>query len=203
MRASAFLITCALKPPQRPRSPAITTRPTFLTSRAARRGMSGASVLACSSRPPRTRSRAVEKGRDWSTASCARRTLAAATSFMAEVIFLVFLTEPTRLRSSLTEAISTPVRAPALGALAAGAGQREPGVPGASAAAPGSLTSEPRNFRAPCSAGPRPTTTSQSAMMSEPGPRIPEGVQVAVCAPRWSFMQPTLMRTTLVLAAPR
>ena len=32
-----------------------------------------------------------------------RRTLAAATSFMAEVIFLVFLTEPTRSRSSLTE----------------------------------------------------------------------------------------------------
>jgi len=46
------------------------------------------------------RSRVSEKGRERSTASCARRTFAAATSFIAEVIFLVFLTEATRSRSS-------------------------------------------------------------------------------------------------------
>mmetsp|Transcript_69065 Transcript_69065/g.194741 ORF Transcript_69065/g.194741 Transcript_69065/m.194741 type:complete len:203 (-) Transcript_69065:253-861(-) len=202
MRASAFLITCALKPPQRPRSPAITTRPTFLTSRAARRGMSGASVLACSSRPPRTRSRAVEKGRDWSTASCARRTLAAATSFMAEVIFLVFLTEPTRSRSSFTETISTLVRALDRGALAMVSGWNGLATPGASALTPGSLPSAPMNFWTLRGSWPR-TASWQSAIMSELGPRIPDGVQVVTCAPRWSFMQPTLMRTTLVLAAPR
>lgn len=39
-------------------------------------------------------------GRDLITASCARRTLAAATSFIADVIFFVFLIEPMRVRSS-------------------------------------------------------------------------------------------------------
>ena len=48
------------------------------------------------------RSRVSENGRERSTASCARRTLAAATSFMAEVIFLVFFTDVTRSRSSFT-----------------------------------------------------------------------------------------------------
>tara|TARA_B110001452_G_scaffold9415_1_gene8074 strand:+ start:607 stop:867 length:261 start_codon:yes stop_codon:yes gene_type:complete len=48
------------------------------------------------------RSRVSENGRERSTASCARRTLAAATSFIADVIFLVFFTEDTRSRSSLT-----------------------------------------------------------------------------------------------------
>ena len=46
------------------------------------------------------RSRVSEKGRERRTASCARRTFAAATSFIAEVIFLVFLVETMRSRSS-------------------------------------------------------------------------------------------------------
>ena len=46
------------------------------------------------------RSRVSENGRERITASCARRTFAAATSFMADVIFFVFFTEPTRSRSS-------------------------------------------------------------------------------------------------------
>ena len=46
---------------------------------------------------------ASEKGREETTASCARRTLAAATSFMASVIFCVFLTESMRVRSSRRE----------------------------------------------------------------------------------------------------
>ena len=50
------------------------------------------------------RSSVSENGRERSTASCARRTFAAATSFMAEVIFFVFFTEPTRSRSSRIEA---------------------------------------------------------------------------------------------------
>ena len=40
-------------------------------------------------------------GRDASACSCARRSLEAATSFMALVIFCVCLTLPIRLRSSL------------------------------------------------------------------------------------------------------
>lgn len=44
------------------------------------------------------------KGRPFTTASCARRTLAAATSFMASVIFLVFDTDPIRSRISLSPA---------------------------------------------------------------------------------------------------
>ena len=40
-------------------------------------------------------------GRDASACSCARRSLDAATSFMALVIFCVCLTLPIRLRSSL------------------------------------------------------------------------------------------------------
>jgi hypothetical protein len=38
------------------------------------------------------------KGRPLTTAAWARRTLAAATSFMASVIFMVFFTEPMRSR---------------------------------------------------------------------------------------------------------
>ena len=48
------------------------------------------------------RSRVSENGRERITASCARRTFAAATSFIAEVIFFVFFTLVTRSRSSLT-----------------------------------------------------------------------------------------------------
>jgi hypothetical protein len=51
-------------------------------------------------RPPRMRSSVSEKGRERRTASCARRTLAAATNFMADVIFFVFLTDLTRSRSA-------------------------------------------------------------------------------------------------------
>lgn len=45
-----------------------------------------------------------EKGRPFTTASCARLTLAAATSFMASVIFCVFLMELIRSRVSLSPA---------------------------------------------------------------------------------------------------
>ena len=52
------------------------------------------------------RSSVSEKGRERVQASCARRTFAAATSRMAEVIFCVFLTEPTRSRSSLMDTMA-------------------------------------------------------------------------------------------------
>lgn len=48
-----------------------------------------------------------EKGRPFTTESCARRTLAAATSFIASVIFLVFLMESMRSRSSFMPAWQT------------------------------------------------------------------------------------------------
>ena len=48
-----------------------------------------------------------EKGRPLTTASWARRTFAAATSFMASVIFCVFFTEPIRALSSLSPAFWT------------------------------------------------------------------------------------------------
>jgi hypothetical protein len=47
------------------------------------------------------------KGRPFTTASCARRTFAAATSFIASVIFFVFFTETMRSRSSLIPAPHT------------------------------------------------------------------------------------------------
>jgi hypothetical protein len=72
------------------------------TSRVSMSGMSRASVERRARRPPRMRSRVSENGRERMTASCARRTFAAATSFMADVIFFVFFTEVTRSRSSLT-----------------------------------------------------------------------------------------------------
>merc|ERR1719352_820087 len=100
MRRSVCLIACALYPPQSPRSPVMLTRPTFFTGRSSRSGMSRPSVFTRCSRPPRMRSRVSEKGRDRSTASYARRTLAAATSFMAEVIFRVFFVVAMRDRSS-------------------------------------------------------------------------------------------------------
>ena len=43
-------------------------------------------------------------GRPFTTASCARRTLAAATSFIASVIFCVFFTELIRSRVSFSPA---------------------------------------------------------------------------------------------------
>ena len=55
----------------------------------------------------RTLTRFSEKGRPLTTASCARRTLAAATSFMASVIFCVFFTLPMRELSSFRPAFCT------------------------------------------------------------------------------------------------
>ena len=46
------------------------------------------------------------KGRPFTTASCARRTLAAATSFMASVIFCVLFTDAIRSRVSFRPAMT-------------------------------------------------------------------------------------------------
>merc|ERR1719235_1565264 len=73
MRCSVCLIAAELYAPQSPRSPVMLTRPTFFTGRSSRSGMSRPSVFTRCSRPPRMRSRVSEKGRDRSTASCARR----------------------------------------------------------------------------------------------------------------------------------
>jgi hypothetical protein len=55
----------------------------------------------------RTLTRFSEKGRPFTTASCARRTFAAATSFIASVIFLVPFTDVIRSRSCLMLALQT------------------------------------------------------------------------------------------------
>merc|ERR1719329_1320391 len=81
-----------LKPPQRPRSPVHTRRSTVLTGRTLQRG---------------TLTRLSENGRALMTASCARRTLAAATSFIASVIFFVEFTDAMRSRISFWDALCT------------------------------------------------------------------------------------------------
>jgi len=71
----------------------MTTTATFFTGRTSVKGMSMSSFWSCSFTLKSTRTRFSEKGRPLTTASWALRTLAAATSFMASVIFLVFFTD--------------------------------------------------------------------------------------------------------------
>src|SRR5438067_1577983 len=94
-----------LNPPHSPRSEVIITTSTRRRGRTAIRGWGGRSASA--------RARASEAsissmscayGRARTTASCARRSLAAATIFMALVIFCVFRTERMRVRMMRREA---------------------------------------------------------------------------------------------------
>jgi hypothetical protein len=74
--------------------------------------MSMSSVASCSFTLNKTLTRFSEKGRPFTTASCARRTLAAATSFMASVIFCVFFTVAIRSRKSFKLAVTTELPRP-------------------------------------------------------------------------------------------
>mmetsp|Transcript_20959 Transcript_20959/g.50492 ORF Transcript_20959/g.50492 Transcript_20959/m.50492 type:complete len:203 (-) Transcript_20959:163-771(-) len=100
-RASAFLIMKELYPPHRPRSPVMHTSVTLFTSRTVKSGRSAASPPKRSMSPPKTLWSVSEKGRVARTESWARRTFAAATSFMADVIFLVLFTVEMRSRMAL------------------------------------------------------------------------------------------------------
>src|ERR671937_2845560 len=93
-----------LNPPHSPRSEVIITSSTRRSGRTAMSGWGGRSASA--------RARASEAsissmscayGRARTTASCARRSLAAATIFMALVIFCVFRTERMRVRMARSE----------------------------------------------------------------------------------------------------
>lgn len=68
--------------------------------------MSISSVVSCSLTLNKTFTRFSENGRPFTTASCARRTLAAATSFIASVIFCVFFTVAIRSRKSFNPAVT-------------------------------------------------------------------------------------------------
>ena len=117
LRISVDLMTALLKPPQRPRSPVQQTRSTLLTARASVSGTSTSSTRRRWLTPYITLTRFSEKGRPFCTAFCARRTFAAATSFMASVIFFVFLTDVMRSRrflrlSQRTSALLRPEASP-------------------------------------------------------------------------------------------
>mmetsp|Transcript_3320 Transcript_3320/g.7489 ORF Transcript_3320/g.7489 Transcript_3320/m.7489 type:complete len:285 (-) Transcript_3320:136-990(-) len=107
LRSSVALMTALLKPPQSPRSPVQQTSSTDLTGRASVSGMSTSSTRRRWLTPYITLTRFSEKGRPFWTAVCARRTFAAATSFMASVIFFVFLMLPMRSRRSLSDSHTT------------------------------------------------------------------------------------------------
>ena len=96
-----------LKPPQSPRSAVATTK-RCVSSLPVPRIIAGASSRSpmTSASEPTMRSMRSEKGRAASAASCARRSLDAATSFIAEVIFWVWRTLLMRTRRSLRLAMA-------------------------------------------------------------------------------------------------
>mmetsp|Transcript_14083 Transcript_14083/g.33741 ORF Transcript_14083/g.33741 Transcript_14083/m.33741 type:complete len:388 (-) Transcript_14083:151-1314(-) len=106
-RRSVLRMMKLLKPPHSPRSPVTTSSSTVLTGRTLHRGTSICSparrVLMANS----TLTSASLKGRALITASCARRTLAAATSFIASVILRVDFTLSIRSRISFWDAAIT------------------------------------------------------------------------------------------------
>src|SRR5262245_43886780 len=94
-------MTLELNAPASPRSLVITT---IAARRAGRSSNSGcASLPATPDSSDTTRASAAEYGRAAMIASCARRSLAAATSFIARVILRVFLTLWMRLRMAFSD----------------------------------------------------------------------------------------------------
>src|SRR5215472_18420589 len=87
-----------LNAPARPRSPERKSTRMRFSSRRTSSGCSGDSIRAIVERSTRASSRAY--GRAASAASCARRSRAAATNFIARVICCVFFTERMRRRKS-------------------------------------------------------------------------------------------------------
>src|SRR5512142_87439 len=103
-RAPTARLTLALKAPARPLSPATTIRSTFFSSRSARSGCRAsrtrAETLASTSRSD------AAYGRAAITRSCERRSFAAATIFIARVICWMFLTDRSRRRMSIRDAMA-------------------------------------------------------------------------------------------------
>src|SRR5215468_60636 len=104
-----------LKPPHSPRSAVITTSRWTSSLPVPTRSRGALALLARLFRLASSRSMRSAYGRAATAASCARRSLAAATICMALVILRVAFTEAMRLRMSLREAI---------GAFKAAAGRR-------------------------------------------------------------------------------
>src|SRR5689334_25248886 len=92
-----------LNAPQRPRSAVMTMTAAFVTGRAANSGW--AEVSTRGARCSRSAFIFRAYGRAAMTASCARRSFAAATIFIALVIFCVLFTLPIRRRISLSVAM--------------------------------------------------------------------------------------------------
>ena len=106
-RSSVFLMMKLLKPPHKPRSPVQSSSSTVFTGRTAHRGTSTSSPARRELMAKSTFTSDSENGRALMTASCARRTFAAATSFIAEVIFFVEFTDAMRSRISFWDALCT------------------------------------------------------------------------------------------------
>src|SRR6185436_2350989 len=103
-----------LKPPARPRSEVQTISRWYWSEPvpASSFGLSGP-IVTLETMLETTAAMRSAKGRAASAAVCARRSFAAATIFIALVIFWVDLTEVIRVLSALSEAIYFPLRAPA------------------------------------------------------------------------------------------
>src|SRR5216684_3339254 len=95
----------ALNAPQRPRSPVRTRVRIFASSRRAIRGCAGFSIRAMVERS--TLAICAAYGRAEMARSCARRSRAAATNFIARVICWVFFTERMRRRKSRSVGIGS------------------------------------------------------------------------------------------------
>src|SRR5713101_9771339 len=97
-----------LKAPARPRSPLRTIARIRSSGRRARSGCRGSSIRDIVER--NTRASSFAYGRAASAASCARRSRAAATNFIARVICWVFFTERMRRRKSRREGMGLLLR---------------------------------------------------------------------------------------------
>src|SRR4051812_31420244 len=101
IRPRAERLMLALKPPHRPRFAVIaTTRWVWSLPVPASMGAASPRPRAAPARLPSMRAMRSAYGRAASAASCERRSFAAATIFMAEVIFLVDCVEAMRTRRS-------------------------------------------------------------------------------------------------------
>src|SRR5436305_88752 len=103
MNRSAPLIKFVLKAPARPLSPVTSTSRIFCSGRCASSGFAAAPpwAPAAAATFARTFRSSAPYGRAAITRSCARRSLAAETIFMALVICCVFFTERIRRRISI------------------------------------------------------------------------------------------------------
>src|SRR5258708_7016314 len=99
-------LTFELKPPARPRSLPSTTSSTSFSSRRASSGCTRSPSSTRCETPRSTSAVFTANGRSSMMRCCARRSFAAATIFIARVIFWVDFTDPMRFRMALSDGIS-------------------------------------------------------------------------------------------------